>query len=157
MRSTHEELVRSFVSFVVLAGLLLAGGCTTFNHEWADASNTPVPTNSLLGRWEGTWSSEVNAHNGNLRCLITPNKDGTYNARFHAIYRKVIGFGYAVPLELTETNGAFEFSGHANLSWWAGGVYCYEGHGQKADFFSTYRCKYDHGTFQMTRPTQSPK
>ena len=158
MRCTHEGLIRSVVvAFVMLVELLLAGGCTTFNHEWANAAKGPVPTDSVLGRWEGTWLSEVNGHNGNLRCLITLKKDGTYNARFHAIYRKVIGFGYTVPLDLTQTNGVFEFRGHANLGWWAGGVYYYEGHAQKADFFSTYRCKYDHGIFQMTRPTQGQR
>jgi hypothetical protein len=132
-------------------GLFLVGGCRTFNRDWANAEKTPVASRGILGRWEGTWSSEVNGHNGKLRCLVTLKDSGSYKARFHAIYRKVIGFGYTVPLGITETNGVLEFRGKANLGWWAGGVYQYEGHVQGDDFFSTYLCKYDHGIFQMTR------
>jgi len=153
---THQGLVRALFSFALPAGLLLAGGCTTFDHDWTKTAARPVPTGSLLGRWEGTWLSEVNGHNGNLRCVITQNRDGTYQARFHAIYQKVLGFGYTVQLNVTETNGGFQFSGKANLGWWAGGVYHYEGQAQATRFFSTYRCKSDHGTFQMTRPPRAP-
>ena len=68
----------------------------------------------------------------------------------------MLGFGYTVQLNVTETNGVFQFSGQANLGWWAGGVYRYEGHAQEMHFFSTYRCKYDHGTFQMTKLPKGP-
>ena len=137
-----------------LTGLLLVGGCT-FGHAWATASKQPVPANGLLGCWEGTWVSDANGHNGNLRCVVTQKNDGAYNARFHAIYKKVLGFGYTVQLKVIETNSSFGFSGEANLGWWAGGIYHYEGHAQGTNFFSTYRCKYDQGTFQMTRPGRS--
>jgi hypothetical protein len=156
MRCTHDGLVRVLFSLVLPAGLLLATGCTTFNHDWAKTANRPAPTNELSGRWEGTWRSEVNGHNGKLRCVVTQKKDGTYKARFHAIYQKVLGFGYTVQLSVTETNGVFQFSGQANLGWWAGGVYDYEGRAREMHFFSTYRCKYDHGTFQLTRLPEGP-
>ncbi len=156
MRCSHDGLIRVVFAFVLPAGLLLASGCATFNRDWTTSANQPTPTNSLLGRWEGTWLSEVNGHNGNLRCVVTQKQDGTYRARFHAIYQKVLGFGYTVQLDVTETNGVFQFRGRANLGWWAGGVYHYEGHAQPMHFFSTYRCKYDHGTFQMTRLPQEP-
>jgi hypothetical protein len=150
------SVARPLAASAILAGLLLACGCTTFNHEWVKAEAQPTPGTGVLGRWEGSWSSEVNGHNGNLRCVVTPKHDATsYRARFHAIYRKVIGFGYTVPLHVNETNGVFEFRGDANLGWWAGGVYHYEGRVQGNDFFCTYSCKYDHGTFQMKRLTLS--
>jgi hypothetical protein len=158
MRWTEEGfgLVRKVVSFLLLAELLLASGCSTFNHAWTKAAKEPVvTTNTLLGCWEGTWLSDANGHNGNLRCIVTLKDDGTYNARFHAIYKKVLGFGYTVPLKAAATNGVFEFNGEADLGWWAGGVYHYEGHAQDTNFFSTYRCKYDHGVFQMTRPAST--
>jgi hypothetical protein len=151
MQCTRKGLVRLVVPFLLLAGLL-AGGCTTFNHAWTEAAKESFATNSLLGCWEGTWLSDANGHNGNLRCVVTLKNDGTYKARFHAIYKKVLGFGYTVTLKAAETNGVFQFSGEADLGWWAGGVYQYEGYARDTNFFSTYRCKYDHGTFQMTRP-----
>ena len=152
MRCINERSVPGVVPLVLLTGLLLAGGCTTFGHAWAKAAKQPVPADSLLGRWEGTWLSDANGHNGSLRCVVTQRNDGSYRARFHAIYKKVIGFGYTVPIKVAETNGVLRFSGEANLGWWAGGIYHYEGYVQETKFFSTYRCKYDHGTFQMTRP-----
>src|SRR5262249_33218412 len=130
MRCTREGLVSMVVSFLLLTGLLLADGCTTFNHAWAKATKEPVATNSLMGCWEGTWLSDANGHNGNLRCVVTLRNDGTYSARFHAIYKKVLGFGYTVALKAEQTNGMFRFSGEADLGWWAGGVYHYDGHVQ---------------------------
>jgi hypothetical protein len=156
MRSTRKRLSRpgSFVLAALVALLLMTVGCKTFSHAWTKATAQPVSTNSVLGRWEGTWNSDANGHNGSLRCVISRKKDGSYGARFHAVYKKVLGFGYSVPLEVTETNGTLRFSGEANLGWWAGGVYNYEGFVHESNFFSTYRCKYDYGTFQMTRPFQ---
>ena len=144
-------LLRILVSILLLAGLWLAGGCRGFNHAWAEAGKESFDRNSLLGRWEGTWLSDANGHNGNLRCIVTLRDDGEYRARFHATYKKVLGFGYTVPLKAAETNGMFRFSGKADLGWWAGGVYHYEGYVRNTNFYSTYRCKYDRGTFQMTR------
>ena len=47
---------------------------------------------------------------------------------------------------------SFHFSGEADLGYLAGGVYHYDGHADGTNFFSNYSSKYDHGTFQMTRP-----
>lgn len=137
-----------------LAGLVLTAGCNSFGHAWNTATGHPTDGQSLAGRWEGSWSSDADGHSGRLRCFVTPEANGTYKARFHAIYKKVIGFGYTVPLSVVETNGGFQFSGDANLGWWAGGIYHYEGLVQTTNFSSTYRCRYDHGTFHMTRPAQ---
>jgi hypothetical protein len=158
MMRTHQlRFARLILSLGLLCGLILFGGCSTFDREWEQAANRTVPVDSLLGRWRGTWLSDANGHYGSLRCVVTPNKDGTYRARFHAVYRKVIGYGYTVPLNVTETNRVFSFSGQADLGWWAGGIYDYAGRVEATNFFSTYRCKYDHGTFQMTRPEHDPK
>jgi hypothetical protein len=64
----------------------------------------------------------------------------------------MLSFGYTVPLQVEPATNGFKFSGQANLHWYAGGIYKYEGHADATNFFSTYSCKYDHGTFQMTRP-----
>jgi hypothetical protein len=140
--------------FILLLGTLLSSGCSSFDRAWAKSAHEPLMGNRLLGSWGGSWKSDANGHNGSLRCVITQKRDGTYKARFHAVYKKVIGFGYTATLQATETNGTFHFKGEADLGWWAGGVYQYEGHAEETNFFSTYRCKYDHGTFQMTRPFQ---
>jgi hypothetical protein len=131
---------------------LLAGGCATFNHDWELAAKQPAPPGGLQGRWQGTWISEVNQHTGALRCVVTQKDDGTCRARFHATYNKALTFGYTVALKVEPDTNGFKFSGDANLGWYAGGVYHYEGRADGTNFFSTYSCKYDHGTFQMARP-----
>jgi hypothetical protein len=58
---------------------------------------------------------------------------------------------YTVPLSVEPQDSGSRFRGEADLGWLAGGVYRYEGHATATNFFSTYECKYDGGTFRMTR------
>jgi hypothetical protein len=143
-----------WTSILLLAVALLAGGCGTFNHEWKQAGKNPARPDEFEGRWQGTWLSDVSGHTDQLRCLISQTGDGTYRARFHAKYRKVLSFGYTVPLKVEPRGGGYAFQGKANLGWMAGGVYQYEGFADSTNFHSSYECKYDHGTFQMGRPFQ---
>ena len=140
------------VSFLFVAALLFGSGCASFNHEWEQVGKSPIPSHSIEGRWLGVWASAVSGHTDALRCVITRTEEGGYRARFHAKYRKVLSFGYTVPLTVESTKNAYAFHGEANLGWMAGGRYHYEGSANATNFQSTYSCKYDHGTFQMTRP-----
>jgi len=79
--------------------------------------------------------------------------DRSCRARFKATYWKILRFSYTVNLHVTrEPQGPFNFQGEADLGWWGGGVYHYDGHATPTNFFSTYRSEYDHGTFRMARP-----
>jgi hypothetical protein len=108
----------------------------------------------MAGRWEGRWQSDVNGHNDRLRAIITAQTNGAYSARFHAEYKRVFRFrfSYTVPLTVTSGEDRWRFQGEADLGWYAGGKYTYEGFANATNFFSTYRSKHDHGTFEMTRP-----
>jgi hypothetical protein len=135
---------------LALLVLICVSGCSSFNRSWKAAST--VPANGMQGRWDGSWLSERNGHHGRLRCLMTTQADGKYQARFHAIFWKIFRAGYTVPLTVVSSNGVYQFQGDANLGWWGGGAYHYEGQATGTNFFSTYRSKADHGTFQMKRP-----
>jgi len=130
--------------------VLLGAGCSTFNREWKKIGRKPVAVSGLEGRWEGQWISEVNGHHGKLRCIVKKEGD-LYHARFRAKYKRILTFGYTVPLKAESTDNGYKFSGEADLGSLAGGIYGYEGHADATNFFSTYSCKYDHGTFQMER------
>ena len=130
---------------------LLASGCS-FDRAWKAAAHPSFPTDDFEGRWTGTWLSEANGHTDKLRCLVTKQPDGKYQARYHSKYRKVLSFGYTTTLDVKRTGDTYHFSGEADLGWYAGGIYRYEGNANRTNFFSTYSCKYDHGTFQMSRP-----
>ena len=131
--------------------LVLVTGCCGFNREWDRAVVEPPGTNAVAGRWDGFWMSERNGHNGRLRCLIQPATKGTFSARFHARYWKVLSFGYTVPLAVRCSNEVCRFESEANLGKLAGGVYRYAGTVAGTNFHSSYRSKYDHGYFQMRR------
>lgn len=136
----------------VWVALALCAGCSSFNREWKKAAAVPVSTNDIVGRWEGSWRSDVNNHNGRLRCLIVKTNDRVYAARFHAKYWKILNFGYTVPLEVRQDSAGYTFKGDANLGKLAGGVYEYRGFASATNFFSTYTSKYDRGSFRMRRP-----
>lgn len=130
--------------------VFIAAGCSSFNREWRKAGKSPMAVSGLEGRWEGEWISEVNGHHGRLRCII--HKTGeVYQARFHAKYRKILSFGYTVQLHTEPVENGCKFHGEADLGALVGGLYRYDGHADATNFFSTYSCKYDHGTFRMQR------
>jgi len=133
-------------------------GCSSFEHDWQSAALIPRLEDDLAGRWEGTWRSEVSGHNDQLRAVIATGTNGVYSTRFHARYKKGLfrfSFGYSVDLQVRQTNDTYQLHGEADLGWLAGGLYRYEGSATGTNFHSTYRCKYDHGTFQMKRPADS--
>ncbi|MDA1274987.1 MAG: hypothetical protein O2960_13210 [Verrucomicrobia bacterium] len=139
----------NWLSLIVLA--LLFSGCSTFNRDWKAAGSLPNATDGMQGRWAGKWVSNVNGHSGALRCLVSKETEGNYKARFYAEYRRIFRFGYTVILNAKQTNRVDQFQGDADLGWYAGGQYHYEGHASEKEFFATYSSKQDHGTFEMRR------
>lgn len=130
-------------------------GCSTFNYEWRQARTKPVPVDGIAGPWEGRWVSQANGHNDKLRALITPVGTNHYDVKFHAAYKKwiTVHFSYTARMEVqSEAGGVVKFRGSEDLGPLAGGVYSYEGTASPTNYFSTFRSKYDHGTFEMQRP-----
>jgi hypothetical protein len=83
---------------------------------------------------------------------MSRESDEVYRARFRATYVGILHFSYAVPLTMRKHDGGWEFNGEANLGRLAGGNYYYEGRAAVTNLHSTYRSKYDHGTFELQRP-----
>ncbi len=137
---------------LLIATVVLGTGCAGFKRDWNAAIRNPPGEADLQGRWEGKWLSDATGHSGKLRCVVTKTAPDLYRARFHAKYQKILSFGYTVPLTTERTGNGFTFRGEANLGWWAGGVYSYEGKADATNFFARYSSKHDHGTFQMARP-----
>ena len=146
--------VTALMSFLVC---MLVCGCSSFQRHWKQTVRYPAPSDTMVGAWEGEWFSDHNGHHGRLRCLVTPRSNDLHQAWFHAKYKKgiiTLSFAYKVNLQVQPTNTAnrYSFVGQDDLGVLAGGVYHYEGHASPIQFFSTYRCQYDYGTFQMSRP-----
>jgi hypothetical protein len=108
----------------------------------------------IAGRWEGTWLSDASSHTDKMRCLITHEEGPRYEAFFRAKYKKILTFTYKMHLEVKPGTNPQRFEGSADLGKLAGGKYTYEGFATSTNFYCTYTSKYDHGTFQMTRPKE---
>ena len=147
--------MKTFAAHLSMALAFALCGCSTFNYEWRQAAAHPVPTNGITGQWQGRWMSNANGHEDSLRCIITKVDEDNYDAKFRAAYKKWITFhfGYTVRLETKNAATRITFHGREDLGPLAGGVYTYEGYADPTNFFSTYKSKYDQGTFQMNRPT----
>ena len=144
---------------LTLAALVLlvmcVSGCSRFHGAWKRAAEAPAPTSGLEGRWEGVWVSDHNGHHGRLRCLVTHQSNGVYQAWFHAKFQKIFSFAYKVPIQVEATADGYRFHGQEDLGTMAGGLYTYDGSVEGTNFFSTYKAKYDYGTFRMGRPAPS--
>jgi hypothetical protein len=96
--------------------------------------------------------SNVNAHTGRLRCIITGETNGVCQAQFRATYLKVLRYSYTVTLQVERRDDVWVFNGQEDLGAMAGGVYRYQGSATATNFYSTYDSKYDRGVFEMQRP-----
>jgi hypothetical protein len=152
LKRTNVALVNRLLSLAGILATLLLCGCCGFNRAWDKAGQTPASADSIEGRWEGRWLSDINGHTGRLRCLLTRSGDTNYTARFRATYWKIFRYSYQVDLQFEQRDGLWHLRGDENLGWLAGGVYQYSGSVSPTNFQSTYRSKYDHGVFEMTRP-----
>ena len=142
----------NYVQGLFLILLLLSTGCTTFHRDWTQAkSKVPTETKSIEGAWDGKWVSDVNGHNGRLRCIIEQTQPHQYTARYRANYWGILRFGYSVPLELKSKTNGYVFTGEANLGKLAGGTYSYELKASPISIESTYKSNYDHGRFILQR------
>ena len=147
---THRRL--TLLLLLAMIGIAIPG-CSSFDRKWKAAAATAPPTDSIEGRWSGHWRSDVNDHNGKLRCIMTRLSPELYEARFHAKYAKILSFSYTARLNAQPGEGdQVVFQGESDLGWYAGGVYQYDGWATPEKFFCTYKSKHDHGKFEMTRP-----
>ncbi|MBC8097486.1 MAG: hypothetical protein H7Y43_16900 [Akkermansiaceae bacterium] len=151
--------MKQLLQFAIAASALLFTGCSAFNYEWRQATRKPVPANDIAGPWEGRWISKATGHEDKLRALITSVDPNNYDVKFHAAYKSetfkfiTVHFGYTVRMETQPgADQNIAFRGSEDLGALAGGIYTYEGSASATNFFSTYKSKYDHGTFELKRP-----
>lgn len=156
MNRTLSKIVSGLCRSLALCAAFVLVGCSTFERDWKRAVSAELPSDGILGRWQGRWLSDANGHNGRLRCIVRPDAEGRPVARFHAKYQRILSFGYTVVLEVQQTNQTHLFRGAADLGWAAGGEYHYEGTVSDGKFAATYSSKQDHGIFEMERPASIP-
>ena len=139
-----------------LGALLVLAGCSSFDRDWEAwrGERSASTAADWSGCWEGIWHSDVNGHQGSLRCIITSGNSGS-EARYYATYTWwlfPLTFEYTVPLEVVREGEAWKSRGSAELGCWvAGGLYEYEGRAAGDDYVATYRSDFDRGVFRLKR------
>lgn len=139
---------------LTLAALCLSGCSTRFNRQWNKPTVTPAaqtsPT-SLPGRWEGGWLSGKNGHQGKLRCIVTPLENGKYEFYYWATYWKLFRATYKIDASAVEIDGKHQISGERNLGRIFGGTYTHTGEAANGAISATYKCRIDHGAFDLSK------
>jgi hypothetical protein len=149
--------MKVFFRFAILCLPFLLSSCSTFNREWRQAGMKAARTGEITGRWDGRWHSGANGHNGQLRAIVTAAGTHHCDVKFDAAFAHwvtlfiTVHADYIVRMEVGAATNGVSFRGSKDLGFFAGGTYTYEGWANVTNFFSTYKSKYDHGTFQMQR------
>lgn len=85
--NTHNLMKHTWNAIVAVAILLT--GCSSFNREWRAAGREPVPSEGISGQWIGTWQNTNNTHSDTMRAVLKDSGNGTYQAHFHARYKRI--------------------------------------------------------------------
>ena len=154
MHVRYPRVGLSLLLFVVIAGL---AGCSRFNRDWRAAQPANPPTSGIDGRWQGTWLSAANGHEGELRAILTRTLEDTYHARFRARFWGIMAYCYSLDLEVQPgPPGYWRLEGGADLGRLAGGRYECRGTASTNELFATYDSKRDHGRFSLSRLSNDP-
>ena len=122
-----------------------------FKRQWRQYRPSSDARDTLEGRWDGQWISEVNGHHGDLRCLLTRSGLREYNASFYATYAKWLRVCYGVTLNAQMLEDQFHLQGEIDLGTLAGGIYRYDGRATPEGMRCAYRNAYDSGEFCLRR------
>lgn len=144
------------IACMVVTGLFVASAETnkTAAAGHSEPSDKPKPTmaEQIAGDWRGTWTTTRDGGDaGPLRCTVTSQTNGLYNARFRATYKKVFPFVQSVELHAKQVDGHIEVTGTAKLADWAGGNYTYNGKIEGDSFICNYTSDKDSGVFELKR------
>ena len=151
---------KSALVVVAIFSAAMLSSCTNFRKVWADEMAKPAQKRGdLTGPWEGTWRSDVNGHNGKLRCIITKQADGAHEFHYWAQWQKVLSGSFRQNYEVTENKGkrgTFHFEGERDLGK-LGGTFTHKGTATAKTLKATYASEMgDHGVFELSRPQARP-
>ncbi len=143
--------------FVALPACFLAG-CAGIGFEsaWEEsvaAYEAGDIDDSVAGPWEGTWRTETNGHEGDLRCIASPTDEkGIYEFWYHATWFRIFRGGYKVYFDVAPGKGGYVVSGEEDLGLF--GTFAHDGVVKGRKFHATYtnERRNQEGAFRLQRP-----
>jgi len=130
--------------------LILLGGC----HSAHQRNHIDSIKDDIEGRWVGKWHCEQTGDSGKLRCHLTKQEDGRYQARFDGTYWGFLPFWYTIQMDISERDTIYYVQAKENLGWLGGGIYTYEGIINNTEFQISYTSIRHKGTFVLERYEQ---
>lgn len=123
-----------------------------------DKPATPAPTapaatapTDISGRWDGTWLSHTNGHDGPISASISKLDDDNYSVHFSGRFWGLFPFEYDMVLTVAERReDALVLSGAKNLGLLFG-TFSYTATVTKSEFNAWYCSRHDGGVFNMSR------
>lgn len=145
----NRSSIRIPTALFGLTAILAASGCSTFDRDYKVAVDHG-PYTDFTGPWEGKWQSNVNGHNGRLRCIMAQVGEDEYDGRFQAKYSGIFTFEHKIRMKSRVEGGVATFDGRADLPFF--GDYNWTGRIVGEEFTAEYRTEKDNGTFSLARP-----
>ena len=143
--------VPRFLGLLLLAVCAISSlGCSLFNRQWNALESASLDQGSAAGqRWEGIWRSDVNGHEGKLRCIVLPQEADASLFRFSATWGPGIVSDYDIQM-VTQPDGEAgqAFEGEMDLGWLMGRYSC-KGRITGDEFRARYESEQDRGIFEM--------
>ncbi|MCX6850409.1 MAG: hypothetical protein NTY98_15930 [Verrucomicrobia bacterium] len=169
MRSILTPMTRTSLLRLAL-GLLLTTTLTSCGSTFGTAWKKAPDTNSVEGRWEGTWQSSTSGNRGQLRCAVDKPLPGSHDILdyvsadgrvssprprcfyYHATWNGAASGSYTAFHDVQRLkDGSIVFKGEYLRPKWAGGLNHYEGTIKGDEFTACYQSATDRGTYSMKR------
>jgi len=144
--------VRSSLALLAVAlACLQSLGCSSFNQKWDELAIHEKKEPVISSRWEGIWRSDVNGHEGKLRCIVLPAENAMSLFRFSATWGPGIVSDYDIQMKVQQgADGSETFEGELDLGMFMGNYKC-KGTITGDAFAATYDSSQDQGIFEMQR------
>lgn len=134
----------------LLIALTLCSCGAGFRKEW----NQAKADGGINGRWSGAWKSDVNGHQGFLRCVVKNGpSENTKIFVYRAGWMKILATTVKTEKAVKKTADGWIFSGRKDLGTF--GDFTSAGSIKGDDFSATYQSSLDNGTFTMKRVAES--
>jgi hypothetical protein len=138
------------VLLLLLATVCLSSCGSAFRQEWNAAKAKPIPASSIAGAWEGSWRSEVNGHQGKLRCVVPAKTTNTREFHYYATWAKIFSGSLKATHVLQPQAQGVKFTAEHDLG--SFGQFTAQGTITDQKFRARYHAAGDHGVFEMQRP-----
>jgi hypothetical protein len=136
-------------SFLILCFAYTLCSCGSFERDWQNAIASPAPATGIEGAWTGTWRSDSNGHQGQLRCLVARRESG-YDFVYHAKWGRLFRGTFSNQPVVEQRGQSYHLNAEKTLG--RRGLFQASGILTPSAFSARYQAAGDHGQIRLGRP-----